>query len=124
MRNEAAHIEGFVSDLAGQDFDGEVEIFVADGASSDDSVARLESAAARHGLVLTVVPNPQRWVSYGLNACIRRASGDLIVRLDCHSSYPADYLRRCAIAAEETDALNVGGLFEPVGRTPMERAVA
>ena len=124
MRNEAAHIDAFVADVAAQDFEGELEIFVADGASTDDSVARLEAAAARHGLKLTVVPNPQRWVSHGLNACIRRASGDLIVRLDCHSRYPPDYLRRCAIAAEETGALNVGGLFEPIGRTRMERAVA
>ena len=28
------------------------------------------------------------------------------------------------VTAAETDALNVGGLFEPIGRTPMERAVA
>jgi glycosyltransferase involved in cell wall biosynthesis len=124
MRNEAAHIEAFVDDVAAQDFDGEVELYVADGASTDDSVARLTAAAERHGIPLTVVPNPERWVSHGLNRCIRRATGDLIVRLDCHSSYPRDYLRRCAIAAEETGAMNVGGLFEPVGRTPMERAVA
>jgi glycosyltransferase involved in cell wall biosynthesis len=113
MRNEEAHIDSFVDGLAAQDFEGSLQVLVADGASTDDSVAILERAAARTGLDVTVIPNPARW-----------ASGDLIVRLDCHSSYPPDYLRKCAIAAAETGAENVGGIFVPVGRTTMERAVA
>ena len=52
-------------------------------------------------------------MSHGLNKCIRAASGDLIVRVDCHSRYPADYLRRCLMAAEETGADNVGGVLVP-----------
>jgi succinoglycan biosynthesis protein ExoA len=124
MWNEADHIEAFVADMAGQDFEGEVELLVADGGSTDDSAARLRDAAARHGVDVTVLDNPERWVSHGLNRCIRAAGGDLIVRVDCHSRYPADYLRRCVAAAEETGAENVGGVFEPKGRTPTERAVA
>ena len=68
--------------------------------------------------------NPARWVSHGLNMCIRAARGDLVVRVDCHSRYPPDYLSRCVAAAEETGADNVGGVFVPTGRTPTERAVA
>jgi GT2 family glycosyltransferase len=52
------------------------------------------------------------------------ATGDLIVRLDCHSRFPTDYLRLCVEAAEETGAWNVGGTVVPVGETPMEKAVA
>jgi succinoglycan biosynthesis protein ExoA len=124
MRNEAAHIESLVADLAAQDFEGVLELIVADGRSEDDSVERLRAACARHGLALTVLDNPERYVSHGLNRCVRAAEGDLIVRVDCHSRYPADYLRRCAVAAEETGAANVGGVFVPAGRTPAERAVA
>jgi GT2 family glycosyltransferase len=124
MRNEAGHIENLVADLAGQDWEGEFELLVADGRSSDDSVARLRAAAAREGLDVQVLDNPARVVSHALNICIGAATGDLIVRVDCHSRYPADYLRRCAAAAEETGAENVGGVFIPTGRTPMERAVA
>jgi succinoglycan biosynthesis protein ExoA len=123
MLNEAEHIENLITDLAAQDFAGRVEVLIADGASTDDSVARAKSASERDNLDVTVIDNPHGWVSHGLNACIRRATGDLIVRLDCHSRYPPDYLRRCALAAEETGALNVGGLLVPTGRTQMERAV-
>jgi succinoglycan biosynthesis protein ExoA len=123
MLNEAAHIENLVADLAVQDFEGVVDLIVADGGSTDDSVSRLTAAAAREGIPLTVIDNPARWVSPGLNACIGRATGDLIVRMDCHTRYPADYLRLSATAAEETTAWNVGGVVIPAGRTPMERAV-
>ncbi len=44
--------------------------------------------------------------------------------MDCHSSYPPDYVRRCVVAADETGAWNVGGVVIPEGTTPMERAVA
>jgi len=124
MWNEADHVGEVVADLAGQDFEGEVELLVADGRSTDDSVARLEEAAERHGLVVTILDNPHRWVSHALNACVEAAQGDLIVRIDCHSRYPSDYLRRCVDAARETGADNVGGVFVPRGHTPTERAVA
>jgi GT2 family glycosyltransferase len=124
MWNEAEHVEGLAADLAAQDFDGEVELLVADGGSTDGSVPLLRAACERRRLPVEIVDNPERWVSHGLNACVRRASGDLIVRLDCHSRYPVDYLRRCVAAAEETGAENVGGVLVPTGRTPMERAVA
>jgi succinoglycan biosynthesis protein ExoA len=124
MLNEAAHIEGFVDDLASQDYSGPVEVFIADGGSTDGSVELLRAAAERAGLDVTVIPNPVGWVSHGLNASIPLATGDLLVRLDCHSRYPPDYLRLCAEVAEQSDALVVGGIMIPTGRTPTERAVS
>lgn len=124
MRDEIASVDHFAADLAAQDFDGELQVLVADGGSVDGSVERLEAAAREAALPLEVIENPAGWVSPGLNACIGRASGDLIVRLDCHSRYPPHYLRRCAELAEQTGAWNVGGRVEPRGETSMERAVA
>jgi succinoglycan biosynthesis protein ExoA len=124
MRNEVAHVERLVADIAAQDLDRFVELLVADGGSTDGSLRRLTEAARQARVELRVIFNPARWVPQGLNACIRQATGDLIVRLDCHSRYPPDYLRRCVLLAEETGAHNVGGIVVPEGRTRMERAVA
>jgi succinoglycan biosynthesis protein ExoA len=124
MLNEAGHAEHLVTDIANQDYEGGVEVIVADGGSEDGSVGLLERAAAEHGVSLTVVPNPARWVSPGLNACLQRAAGDVIIRMDCHAHYPVDYVRRCVALLERTLAWNVGGALVPVGRTATERAVA
>ncbi|MEA2332865.1 MAG: succinoglycan biosynthesis protein ExoA [Thermoleophilaceae bacterium] len=124
VRNEGSNVDVFVSDLAAQDFGGELEVLVADGNSDDGSADRLLAAGRAAGLDLRVLENPAGWVSHGLNACIREARGDLIVRLDCHSRYSPDYLRRCAELSEQTGAWNVGGRLVPTGITPTERAVA
>jgi succinoglycan biosynthesis protein ExoA len=124
MLNEAAHVEQLATDLALQDFTGEIEVIVADGGSTDGSIPLFLASAERLGLTVRVVDNPAGWVSQGLNTCIGQATGDLIARLDCHSRYPADYLRRCAETSETTGADNVGGTVIARGRTPIERAVA
>jgi len=124
MLNEAAFVEQLVTDLAAQDFPGQVDVIVADGGSTDDSIPLLRAAAKRFDLSLEVVDNPAGWVSQGLNLCLQEAEGDLIVRADCHSRYPPDYLRRCAETSQATLAENVGGRVVASGRTPMEQAVA
>lgn len=127
MLNEAAHIDHLVEDLAAQDFEGETKVYVADGGSTDGSRDRLREAADRGGLDLTVLDNPRRVAAAGLNVCLDRVlpdQPDLIVRLDCHSRYPSDYVRRCAEVSAETGAWNVGGLFVPQGTTATGRAVA
>lgn len=125
MLNEAAHVENLVADIAAQDFAGPIEVIVADGGSTDGSVELLQAAAAaRLDVAVDIAASPHHWVSHGLNVCVRRARGDLIIRLDCHSRYPSDYVRRCVAAAAETGAAAVGGIVVPEGRTPMERAVA
>ena len=124
MRDEAPHVESFIADIAAQDYGGVVDLVVADGRSGDGSRELLEAAAARAGISLTLLENPERFVSQALNRCIRASTGDLVVRLDVHSRYPTDYLRLCVAASEETGAWNVGGVLVPRGGTAAERAVA
>jgi len=124
MFNEERNIVGVVEDIAAQDFRGAVEVLVADGGSTDRSRELLRHAAEKEGLEVKLLENPKRVVAHALNACVREATGDLIVRVDCRSRYPSDYLRRLAARAEETDAWNVAPVLEAIGETPMERAVA
>src|SRR5690606_4134044 len=73
MFNEARHVPRLVDDLARQDYEGELEVIVADGGSTDGSAELLETHAEKAGLALTVVDNPERAVSSGLNRCIALA---------------------------------------------------
>ncbi len=124
MRNEEGWIEGLVANIAAQTFRGELEVLVADGGSTDRSVELLRSAAARHRLPLTLIDNPQCLIPHGLNACVRRARGEFIVRMDCRARYPPEYLERCVDALEDSGAWNVGGLPVSVGQTRSERVAA
>jgi len=124
MLDEARFLPTFVSDLADQDYSGPVEFLFADGGSTDNSREILAEAMEREGLSLVLLENPDKTVSHGLNRCIEAASGDLLVRMDCHSRYPPDYLRLCVDAAEATGAAVVGGVVVSEGSTATERAVA
>ncbi len=94
MWNEAAHIEGFVADIAAQDFDGEVELLVADGAL-DRRLGRAACAArpSARGSSSRFSTTRHAGSPPASTRASRAATGDLIVRVDCHSRYPTDYVR-------------------------------
>jgi succinoglycan biosynthesis protein ExoA len=123
-RNEQAFVEAFLDSLAAQRLpEGwSVEWLVADGGSDDGTRERLD-VRARADKRLVVVDNPRRIVSTGLNACLARASGEVIARLDVHTTYAVDYLAQCLAAIERSKADNVGGPWIAAGDAPMQRAI-
>jgi uncharacterized protein YqgV (UPF0045/DUF77 family) len=70
-----------------------------------------------------VLDNPGRIVSTGLNAAIRAARGEVLVRMDAHTTYAPDYVRQCLAVLEESGADNVGGPMQTRAETYMERAI-
>jgi glycosyltransferase involved in cell wall biosynthesis len=121
--NEQNHIEAAIRSILCQESNArELEVIVADGLSDDgtrDILARL----ARLNPRLRIVDNPRRLVSAGLNEAIRCAKGDVIIRMDAHTTYASDYVQQCIQVLNETAADNVGGPWVPKGSTPIGRAV-
>jgi GT2 family glycosyltransferase len=121
--DEARYIEACLRSVLAQDYPPElIEILVADGGSRDgtrDAVARVAAADRR----VALVDNPLRVQAAGMNAAIRRARGDVIVRMDVHCTYEPDYVRRCVEALERTGADNAGGAQRARAETPFQRAV-
>ena len=124
MRNEENLVEGLVASVAAQDYEGETQLIIADGASTDSSVSRARSAALAHGINLLLVDNPRQRTASGLNSCIERAEAELLVRMDCHARFAPDYVSWCVRTSVETGAENVGGPTLVAGETRVERAVA
>jgi glycosyltransferase involved in cell wall biosynthesis len=109
VRREMPAIDRFLTSLAAQDAgDLACEVVVADG-MSDDGTRDVLARWARSWPKLTVVDNPLGYVSSGLNAAVRAARGDIIIRMDAHSEYAPDYVRQCLAVLQETGADNVGG---------------
>jgi succinoglycan biosynthesis protein ExoA len=98
-------------------------VIVADGMSDDGTRAILDSYAARQPRI-RILDNPARAVPAGLNAAIRAARGEIILRMDAHTAYAPDYVRECLATLEKTGAENVGGPARTKARGYMGRAIA
>jgi cellulose synthase/poly-beta-1,6-N-acetylglucosamine synthase-like glycosyltransferase len=123
-RDEEAYIEACVRAVQMQDWPRDrLEILVADGMSIDatrEILARLAAEDPR----IHLIDNPARIQAAGLNECVRRARGEIIVRMDVHADYRPDFVRQCVAALERTGADNVGGAARPRARTFFQRCVA
>ncbi|MDZ7831094.1 MAG: glycosyltransferase family 2 protein [Desulfobacterales bacterium] len=108
-RNEKSYIESALISIINQGgVDGTFEILVADGMSDDGTRTVLENIADRDSRI-RVIDNPGKIVSTGLNAAIKAAKGEIIIRMDCHTEYAKDYIAQCMDALTQTGADNVGG---------------
>lgn len=85
------------------------ELLVVDGMSSDGTRSILDAFAARHTWI-RVLDNPHRLTPHALNIALREARGRVIVRVDAHAVYAADYFRTLAEGLERYGAQNVGGI--------------
>lgn len=122
-RNEQGYIQDCLQSILRQELPpGGLEILVADGMSTDGTRECLQQLAAEHPQI-RVLDNPGRIVSTGLNAAIRAARGEVIVRMDAHTTYAPDYVQRCLAVMRETGADNVGGPAQTTAQTFMERAI-
>jgi succinoglycan biosynthesis protein ExoA len=123
-RNEIDHIETTVDSILAQDPPiGGFELIVADGMSEDgtrDILLRLANSEPR----LRLIDNPGAIVSTGLNSAIREARGEIIIRMDSHTTYAPDYIKQCVEVLYETKADNVGGPWIARGRGIMGKAIA
>src|SRR5229473_3861595 len=108
-RNEIAYIHSFLDSLFWQDLGGtRIEVLIADG-MSDDGTRQVLERYRRNCPTLLVIDNPDKITSAGLNAAIHAARGEIIIRMDAHTEYAPDYIRRCLEVLNETNADNVGG---------------
>ncbi len=112
--NEEATIQELLEAIYGQDFPKQqLEVVIADGQSTDGTLARIETFQKAHPeLPIRVVGNPQRVIPAGLNKAIAAARGKYIVRLDAHCVPRANYISRSIANLEAGKGWNVGGVWE------------
>ena len=124
VRNDALFIERSLRAVLAQDYaQDRMEVIIADGLS-EDGTREIIGAVSKGRPNVSLIDNPGRIVSTGLNAGLRLAKGDIIVRVDGHCEIASDYVRRCVehLAADEIDC--VGGPLETLGETYRARVIA
>ncbi|PWU18018.1 MAG: glycosyltransferase family 2 protein [Verrucomicrobia bacterium] len=122
-RNESGRIKECLDSILRQELtEADLEIIIADGVSTDGTREYLQQVAAQSSSV-RVLNNPGRIVSTGLNAALREARGQVIIRMDAHTIYAPDYVKQCLQVLRETGADNVGGPMRTTAVSYKERAI-
>ncbi|MCC7207902.1 MAG: glycosyltransferase family 2 protein [Anaerolineae bacterium] len=123
VRNEAAFIERSLGAVLAQDYPSErMEVLIVDGMSDDGTCEMIRAMTGTDRV--RIIPNPKRIQAAGLNLGILEATGEYVVRVDGHTIVAPDYVRSCLRTLSETGAQNAGGAMDPVGTTPMGKAIA
>ncbi|MBN2084320.1 MAG: glycosyltransferase family 2 protein [Anaerolineales bacterium] len=127
-RNEERTIEQVLEALRRQSFPaGRMEVIVADGRSTDGTREKIEAyAGANPGWALRWVDNPGRSAPAGLNAALREARGEILLRMDAHAIPDPDYVEQCVKTFERSGCDGVGGAIDilPGGGGTVARAIA
>lgn len=126
LRNEATYIERVLQAIIEQDYPVNcIEVLIADGMSNDSTRKLINDFVTLHPqLRIRVLDNPGQIVSTGMNAALRQAEGEIIIRVDGHTVIAPDYVRQCVNELRRTRADNVGGRMRAIGINAFGKAVA
>ncbi len=110
-RNEKQHIAPCLDSVLAFDYSTEdLEIIVVDGMSTDDTRTIVRPYVEKNS-TSKLLDNPKKTVSPAINIGVINARGEIIIRLDAHSTYPPEYARLCVELLKKTKAGNAGGRF-------------
>jgi len=95
-RNASRHLPAILSDLLAQDYPkGRMQIFLIDGCSQDKSRKIMQEFADAHpDLMVAILDNYGKILSSGWNVALAEAQGDIIIRVDAHSSIPPEFISK------------------------------
>jgi succinoglycan biosynthesis protein ExoA len=121
--NEESHLEASVQSILDQAYPGELEIILALGPSHDQTNRVAADLAARVPS-LRFIDNPRGLTTVGLNAAIKLAKHEYIVRVDAHSELAAGYIADGIRILLEVGADQLGGIMDAKGKSSFQKAVA
>jgi glycosyltransferase involved in cell wall biosynthesis len=122
--NEEKFMPGLLEDLIHQDYPHQLmEVMVIDGASEDQTRKIVLGYAIKYPF-LRLIDNDKRFVPFALNLGIRESKGEVIIRMDSHAGYPANYVSLLVKHLYELNADNVGGIWDTVPGNDTNTALA
>jgi glycosyltransferase involved in cell wall biosynthesis len=122
--NEQEHIGRCLQDiLCQQHVDGEIEIIVVDGMSTDRTVDVVRSFP-EYGTKIQLLRNPHRLQVYAWNAALEIARGEYFAMILAHAQYSPTYFASCLEVMQRTGAQAVGGVQRACGEGVVGNAIA
>ena len=125
VRNEAAFIESSVGSVLMQDYPHSLlEIVIADGVSTDNTVELINKLIGETDISIKVVQNPKKIAPAALNLAVAESGGQIIIRIDGHCEIDPDYVSNCVALLTGGKADGVGGPIETIGDGFQAEAIA
>lgn len=121
--NEEQHIARCLEGLLAQSGEGDIEILVIDGMSTDRTAEIVRSFAANEPRI-RLLRNPHRLQVYAWNMAIREARGEYFAMILGHAEYDERYFASCLETMHRTGAVAVGGVQRPYGTGYVGKAIA
>lgn len=110
--NEEVALPALLEDVLRQDFPrNRMELLLADGGSTDQTRAIMDRFAVEHGeefVGVRVLDNLGHIAASGINVCLGVYTGDAFVRIDAHSTIPANFISSCVAVLEEGEHVAAG----------------
>lgn len=110
--NEEKNLSGVFEDILKQSYPHKrIELVLVDSMSEDGTRDLMQKFAAEYAeefLAIQIMENPGRILSCGWNRAVDAFTTDALVRIDAHSSIPADFVEKNVAALEEGESV-VGG---------------
>jgi len=125
-RNEEEFIGKCLDSIIAQDYPKDrIEILVIDGRSTDKTRENVKKYAQKYPFI-KVLDNPRKITPTALNIGIKRAKGEIIIRMDAHNVYEENYISKCVKYLKEYNVDNVGGILItlPANNTIVAQSIA
>jgi glycosyltransferase involved in cell wall biosynthesis len=111
--NEKSHIIGFIKDLKAQDYSPSLLEFIIIDGNSNDGTTDLIKNHTQDDSRFILLKNEHKTAPFALNMGIKRSSGEYIVRMDVHASYPKSYVKTLVEKLKSNNQIaNVGSILE------------
>jgi len=125
VRNEEKYIEQSLGAVLNQEYPHDkMEVLVADGMSTDNTRGEVARLASSTDIPVNILGNPAKIVPVGMNIAIRKAKGDVVVRIDGHTIIESDYIKQCVASLKRSGAANVGGRMRAKGNNYLTTGIA
>ena len=124
--NEEKYIVACIDSLEQQDIEkAEIEVIFVDGFSTDRTRDIIKAHQKYHNW-MKLIDNPKRIVPCAMNIGIKNAKGNIIIRIDAHATFPANYISELVRNLKSLNADNVGALIEtlPVNESIEAKSIA
>lgn len=122
-RDESGFIGACLGSVRAQDHRNMQIVVVVDGGSRDDTAEQVAAMAAEDPRI-ELLRNDRGGIPVSLNMAVAAARGRWLVRVDAHSTVPADYVSTAVALLREGEWGGVGGRKDGRGVTPVGRAIA